>query len=165
MLKVFVLKFHTIAKIQIPVISQKWKSFVPEEGKEFTTVEIIPETVSKLTSIGFTPPLTISVSEYRLLVKSLVGGVKQIIFGINYIDSNNVQQQSQIIQLTTVEIQQFIDFFNWALDAFYIYRINSPKQPQAVQREEKELLELFSGLFLNLSSQNFQVRVQFYIKN
>lgn len=35
---------------------------------------------------------------------------------------------------------------------------NSPKQPQAVQREEKELLELFSGLFLNLSSQNFQVR-------
>lgn len=174
MLKVFVLKFHTIAKIQIPVITKKWKSFLNQQNssnssstdvpqKEFTSIEIIPETVSKLTTIGFTPPMTITISEYRLLVKSLVGGIKQIIFGINYIDSTTPQQQV-LITLNTQEVQQFIDFFNWALEAFYIYRINAPitnsnqkaAAPPAVQREEKELLELFSGLFLNLSSQNFQ---------
>jgi transformation/transcription domain-associated protein len=174
MLKVFVLKFHTIATIQIPIITQKWKSFLSQQSnaistpetppKEFTSVEIIPEAISKLTSIGFTPPTTITISEYRLLVKSLVGGIKQIIFGINYIDSNSLQQQV-LITLTTQEVQQFIDFFNWSLDAFYIYRVNAPAStaanqkttaPPAVQREEKELLELFSGLFLNLSSQNFQ---------
>lgn len=173
MLKVFVLKFHTIANIQIPVITKKWKAFLAQQSanststdapiKEFTSVEIIPEAVSKLTSIGFTPSMTITISEYRLLVKSLVGGIKQIIFGINYIDSSAPQQQV-LITLSTQEVQQFIDFFNWALEAFYIYRINAPVSssnqkataPPAVQREEKELLELFSGLFLNLSSQNFQ---------
>jgi transformation/transcription domain-associated protein len=172
MLKVFILKFHTIGKIQMPKIIENWKEFCGDnqtetnagteiQTKEFTSIEIIPNSISKLTSIGFAPPLTLNISEYRLLVKSLIGGIKTIIYGVNFIENDGMQspQQNILIHLNPQDIQNFIDFFNWSLDAFYIYRINNGSKvatSSITQREEKELLELFSGLFLNLSSQNFQ---------
>lgn len=170
MLRVFILKFHTIAKIQMPIIVQKWKIHQKNQTtadasiaqKDFLTVEILPETISKLTSIGFTPPANLNIAEYRLLIKSLISGIKTITFGINYIDCGHLPQPVAVM-LPPQEVQNFIDFFNWAIESFYLYRINAgsavngklPANP-AVQREEKELLELFSGLFLNMTSQNFQ---------
>lgn len=173
MLRVFILKFHTIAKVQMPVIALKWKSYQTNQHtsgsepttaqKDFLTVEILPETISKLTSIGFTPPANLNIAEYRLLLKSLISGVKTITFGINYIDCGHLPQPVAVM-LPPQEVQSFIDFFNWSIESFYLYRINtSMTGPNgktavnpAVQREEKELLELFSGLFLNMTSQNFQ---------
>lgn len=173
MLKVFILKFHTIAKVQMPIIVQKWKihqsatAGTQSEGsppqKEFLTVDILPETISKLTSIGFTPPANLNVAEYRLLIKSLISGVKTITFGINFLDCGHLPQPVAFM-LPPQEVQNFIDFFNWSIESFYLYRINTSVSCMngkmavnpAVQREEKELLELFSGLFLNMTSQNFQ---------
>ena len=161
MLKVFTLKFHTIAKVQMPIIVQKWKNFQSAETpqKDFLTVDILPETISKLTSIGFTPPANINIAEYRLLIKSLISGVKTITFGINYIDCGHLPQPVAVM-LPSQEVQNFINFFNWSIESFFLYRINSGngkvQANLAVQREEKELLELFSGLFLNMTSQNFQ---------
>lgn len=169
MMKVFILKFHTIGKMQMPIITEKWKASTAQaataEGntKEFSSVEIIPEAISKLTSIGFTPPSNLNLTEYKLLIKSLIGGIKTIMLGISFLD-NGAQPNQQITPvLQPQEIQYFINFFNWSIDAFYIYRINSCGNGQqklalsvAAQREEKDLLELFSGLFLNLTSQNFQ---------
>lgn len=172
MLRVFILKFHTIAKVQMPIIVQKWKIHQANQSsssvdgstapKDFLTVEILPETISKLTSIGFTPPANLNIAEYRLLIKSLISGIKTITFGINYIDCGHLPQPVAVM-LPPQEVRNFIDFFNWAIESFYLYRINTssglngklPANP-AVQREEKELLELFSGLFLNMTSQNFQ---------
>lgn len=174
MLRVFILKFHTIAKIQLPIITQKWKQYQTAQQlnsansdgtqtKDFVSVDTLPETVSKLTSIGFTPIANLNIAEHRLLIKSLISGVKTITVGINFIDCGPVPQPV-FAMLPPTEVQNFIDFFNWSIESFYMYRINtsgngangkSPVNP-AVQREEKELLELFSNLFLNLTSQNFQ---------
>lgn len=176
MLRVFVLKFHTIAKVQMPVIVQKWKLHQKNQlatsltavepttqQKDFLTVDILPETISKLTSIGFTPPANLNIAEYRLLIKSLISGVKTITFGINFIDCGHLPQPVAAM-LPPQEVQNFIEFFNWSIESFYLYRINTSvsgvngktAMNPAVQREEKELLELFSGLFLNMTSQNFQ---------
>lgn len=173
MLRVFVLKFHTIAKVQMPIIVQKWKIYQNNQQanvlqlvepitpqKDFLTVDILPETISKLTSIGFNSQANLNIAEYRLLIKSLISGIKTITFGINYIDCGHLPQPTAVM-LPPQEVQNFIEFFNWSIESFYLYRINTAGvngKPvnQAVQREEKELLELFSGLFLNMTSQNFQ---------
>lgn len=171
MLRVFVLKFHTISKVQMPIIVEKWKKFQANQiildssltpSKDFLTVDILPETIAKLTSIGFTPPASLNIAEYRLLIKSLISGVKTITFGINYIDCGHLPQPIAVM-LPPNEVQNFIDFFIWSIESFYLYRINTfsggngkVNVSPAVQREEKELLELFSGLFLNMTSQNFQ---------
>lgn len=178
MLQVFILKFHTISTIQMPVIIQKWKQYsneqskittsdAPANQKDFVSVEIIPETISKLTSIGFTPATCLNISEYRLIIKSLASGVKTIVLGINTISSFNQDLQGQTsVLFPPTELEYFVDYFKWALEAFYIFRINSPSAAgvsnkqnlsQATQRDEKELLEsMFSGLFISLSSQNFK---------
>lgn len=81
MLKVFTLKFHTIAKLQLPLIMQKWKNLSSQPqattvdvNKEMIGIDISPETMGKLTSIGFSPPVTLNVCEYRSLVKTLICG-------------------------------------------------------------------------------------------
>lgn len=168
MLRVFILKFQTISKVQMPIIIQKWKIYQENlqndkinPPKEFTSVDILPATISKLTSIGFTPSTNLTIAEFRLLVKLLITGVKTIAAGINSIDCENTQQQTAVM-LKPQEVKNFIDFFNWSIESFYLYRINSSlvngkiTVNPTVQKEEKELLELFSGLFLNMTAQNFQ---------
>lgn len=173
MLKVFTLKFHTIAKLQLPLIMQKWKNLSSQPqvtsvdiNKEMIGIDISPETMGKLTSIGFSPPNTLNVCEYRSLVKTLICGVKTITYGINLTD--NAQQKMQPLPVTFQpdEVLIFIDLFNWALEALDIYMINIPtpgmplnNKPIAQMprsKDEKELLEHFSGLFLTMSAQNFQ---------
>lgn len=175
MLKVFTLKFHTIAKLQMPQIIQKWKNLgtttttttTESTSREMTGIDISPESFAKLTSIGFPTPSSLNVVEYRSLVKTLICGVKTITFGINLTDN---AQQKMPVTFQPEEILIFIDLFKWALEALDIYMISVPtpgttaavvvQQKTITQiprsKDEKELLEHFSGLFLTMSSQNFQ---------
>ena len=197
MLKVFTLKFHTIAKLQLPTIMKKWQSTgaaqailpttatapsttpaatpnpqtpQPAEVKELPGLDMSSDTMTKLTSIGFSPPNNLNVAEYRSLVKTLVCGVKTITWGCPNLKSNLSENQppnSKVFQPD--EILIFIDLFHWALEALDIYMINIPtpgtpnvgnqQKPVAQMprsKEEKEVLEHFSGVFLTMNSQNFQ---------
>lgn len=173
MLKVFTLKFHTIAKLQLPLIMQKWKNLSSQPqatsadiNKEMIGIDISPETMGKLTSIGFSPPNTLNVCEYRSLVKTLICGVKTITYGINLTDNAQQKIQPQPVTFQPDEVLIFIDLFNWALEALDIYMINIPTPGNPMNnkpiaqiprsKDEKELLEHFSGLFLTMSAQNFQ---------
>lgn len=173
MLKVFTLKFHTIAKLQLPLIMQKWKNLSSQPqatsvdiNKEMVGIDISPETMSKLTSIGFSPPNTLNVCEYRSLVKTLICGVKTITYGINLTDNAQQKVQPMPVTFQPDEVLIFIDLFNWALEALDIYMINIPTPGMPLNnkpitqmprsKDEKELLEHFSGLFLTMSAQNFQ---------
>jgi transformation/transcription domain-associated protein len=212
MLKVFTLKFHTIAKLQLPLIMQKWKalsnqtsggstsassstqnpatpgivaippivattgtttpaeSSAPATSKEFGGgIDISSETMSKLVSIGFPAPNNLNVSEYRSLIKTLVCGVKTITWGLPQKPNVNEPQVGNTRMFTPDEMLIFIDLFNWALEALDIYMINIPtpgqqgansQQKPLTQmprsKEEKEVLEHFSTVFLTMKSQNFQ---------
>lgn len=129
---------------------------------------------AKLTSIGFPPPNNLNVTEYKNLVKTLVCGVKTITWGcpnLKTVTPEGVQQSSPQLKLFQPnEIIIFIDLFHWALEALDVYMINVPtpgmppnlqaQYKQAAQmprtKEEKEVLEHFSGVFLTMNSQNFQ---------
>lgn len=74
--------------------------------------------------------------------------------------------QPQPVTFQPDEVLIFIDLFNWALEALDIYMIslptpgmpmnNKPITQMPRSKDEKELLEHFSGLFLTMSAQNFQ---------
>ncbi|XP_058465654.1 transcription-associated protein 1 isoform X1 [Malaya genurostris] len=207
MLKVFTQKFHTISKLQLPQIMQKWKNFKPEVNSTIpgtpnvsqnnqapgATPQHNPQTPTgsesgttttpkdflgmdlsdnsfKLTSIGFPQPNNLNVTEYRSLVKTLVCGVKTITWGCPAAKLTSNEHSMPASKLfNPSEILIFIDLFHWALEALDIYTINVPtmglspsipQQKQALQiprsKEEKEVLEHFSGVFLTMDSQNFQ---------
>ncbi|KAL9705143.1 hypothetical protein quinque_008661 [Culex quinquefasciatus] len=211
MLKVFTQKFHTISKLQLPQIMQKWKTMKPDAGSGVgggspsaapptpggTTTVVAPaatpqhtpqtpaatsdsakdflgldlsDNSSKLTTIGFPQPNNLNVTEYRSLVKTLVCGVKTITWGCPAAKTSQNEHSLPASKLfNPSEILIFIDLFHWALEALDIYTINVPamgmpqtlpQQKQALQmprsKEEKEVLEHFSGVFLTMDSQNFQ---------
>lgn len=201
MLRIFTLKFYTIARIQLPQIISKWKSMKAENSSGAGTVAVtgagaaagaiagtgaagaapatplmsasesrdplsmdlsVADQASKLCSIGITPPQTLSVAEYRSLVKTLVCGVKTITWGLascksSYGDPSVQGSQSKMFQ--PKEILLFIDLVHWALEALDIYTITNTNgagtqvakttstQLQAPRsKEEKEVLEHFSGV-------------------
>lgn len=130
----------------------------------------LSENSFKLTSIGFPQPNNLNVTEYRSLVKTLVCGVKTITWGCPAAKINPNDHGMPASKLFNPnEILIFIDLFHWALESLDIYTINVPamgipqtlpQQKQALQmprsKEEKEVLEHFSGVFLTMDSQNFQ---------
>lgn len=171
LLKVFTLKFQTIAKIHLPQIMQKWKASQSSPATAATfinggslSVDQKDNTLSldtpvveqnKLCSIGFPAPNNMSVGEYRSLLKTLVGGAKTITWGCisaRAIGQDNMNQQVKMFQ--PQELKIFIDMVYWALEAFDIYTINIPNlgaanmmQPKPQnKKEEKEVLEHFSGI-------------------
>lgn len=175
MLRIFTLKFNTIAKIQLPQIVAKWKTMKTDSTNTTTnsTTEIrdsitmdlaVTDQTSKLCSIGIPPPANLNVSEYRSLVKTLVCGVKTITWGLasckSTFNETSVQgAQSKMFQ--PKEILMFIDLVHWALEALDIYTINAPANGSACtqvakstgqqlpvprSKEEKEVLEHFSGV-------------------
>lgn len=183
MLRVFTLKFYTIAKIQLPLIVSKWKTMKPSETastaaspetRDPLAIEMVgTDQASKLSSIGFSPPANLNVAEYRSLVKTLVCGVKTITWGLasckSPFNEANVPAPSKMFQPT--EILIFIDLVHWALEALDIYTINvqtnggacnqvtkasGQQLPVPRSKEEKEVLEHFSGVFLMMTNQNFQ---------
>lgn len=204
MLRVFTLKFHTIAKMQLPLIIQKWKTTKTDNTVATLTTTNQSQTNTSLTtiltptttdanrdqisldtaeqssqakscSIGFPPPNNLNVTEYRNLVKTLVCGVKTITWGCA--SCKSMSSDTNFVGGVTTsskmfhpqEILIFIDLVHWALEALDIYTINVPINgiggQQAIKssgqqlprsKEEKEVLEHFSGVFLMMTNQNFQ---------
>ncbi|XP_052871771.1 transcription-associated protein 1 isoform X2 [Anopheles cruzii] len=169
MLRVFTNKFQTISKQQLPQLMQKWKA-KPTEDLLTGSSDSTDVAGQRATSIGLPAPSNLNVSEYRSLIKTLVCGVKTITWGCPA-TKPQTEHQSPAKLFNPSEILIFIDLFHWALEALDIYTINIPApgmavpQPQPVQKqtlqmprskEEKEVLEHFSGVFLTMDPQNFQ---------
>ncbi|XP_058058029.1 transcription-associated protein 1 isoform X2 [Anopheles bellator] len=169
MLRVFTNKFQTISKQQLPQLMQKWKA-KPTEDLLTGSSDSTDVAGQRSTSIGLPAPSNLNVSEYRSLIKTLVCGVKTITWGCPA-TKPQTEHQSPAKLFNPSEILIFIDLFHWALEALDIYTINIPApgmavpQPQPVQKqtlqmprskEEKEVLEHFSGVFLTMDPQNFQ---------
>lgn len=173
MLRIFTLKFHTIANNQLPQIVTKWKAMkadtaanpLPSTNEPITIDLTAAEQASKLSSIGITPLPILNVAEYRSLVKTLVCGVKTITWGLASCKSTFNEQSAQtgsqpVKMFTAKEIVMFIDLVHWALEALDIYTItasaNAPcaqinkttsqQSPVPRSKEEKEVLEHFSGV-------------------
>lgn len=184
LLKVFTAKFNTIAKIQLPQIMQKWKSYTSfnagttapssglqlsgsSEAREGPNAES-SEYVQKINSGGCCT--TLNIAEYRSLVKTLVGGVKTITWGcVSCKPSTDTSKSSYNVKLfQPEELIIYVELVTCALEVLDIYTINLPNVnatqasvPRSLghiprTKEEKEVLEHFSGIFLMMHSQNFQ---------
>ncbi|XP_034936834.1 transformation/transcription domain-associated protein [Chelonus insularis] len=180
MLEVFVLKFKTITKLQLPILLNKVNKqtalpTVNSEVKSEDKPTIINEANELDKDTGkskfFTPQsqaMNYNVADYRSLVKTLVCGVKTITWGCANCKSGDVIQSKQFQPKETLV---FIRLVKWALQALDIYTIGpfksqyhyhysnvrSTVQPQTVRtKEEKEVLEHFSGVFSMMNPQTFQ---------
>ncbi|TMW44508.1 hypothetical protein DOY81_004448 [Sarcophaga bullata] len=180
LLKVFVYKFQTIAKITLPSITQRFKSQTmplqtsPTSNTLATTTTLenkeniadnTSDPISKTNLAGNQMLCSLNIVEYRSLVKTLVGGVKTITWGFLSSKSPTVDmtknKQEKLFQ--PYEVSIYIDLVHWAMEALDIYSINtSPANQLKISgiiprtKEEKEVLEHFSGIFIMMHSQNFQ---------
>ena len=173
MLEVFVLKFKTITKLQMPVLLSKSKALSTPPTTEVKTEDAKPQTIDpnddkeSKSKFGFPPSqaANYNVADYRSLVKTLVCGVKTITWGCANCKTGEVSQSKQFQPKETLV---FIRLVKWALQALDIYTIGPPgigalaqagrpAQPQTVRtKEEKEVLEHFSGVFSMMNPQTFQ---------
>lgn len=180
-LEVFVLKFKTITKLQLPALMAKCKPVT--NGTSTPTSQSAPPTPApelkiedekgldymdmredrcKLSSL---PSSNLSVAEYRTLVKTLVCGVKTITWGCATckVPTNGEGAPTSQKQLSSREILVYIRLVRWGLISLDIYTLVSTRgclsfQPSAHVRskEEKEVLEHFSGIFTMMNGQTFQ---------
>ncbi|KAH8404548.1 hypothetical protein KR009_006495 [Drosophila setifemur] len=178
LLKVFVKKFETIANIQLPLIIQKCKG-QSNSGTLMNSNANIPLPLlsvadlkddqlsneqAKASANGHQWIYSVNVAEFRSLVKTLVGGVKTITWGF-FNSKFQISETSNLYheKLFGPEIlSTYIDLVHFAMEALDIYTINvNPTQQRTSglisrSKEEKEVLEHFSGIFLMMHSQNFQ---------
>ncbi|XP_070134948.1 transcription-associated protein 1 isoform X3 [Drosophila bipectinata] len=179
LLKVFVKKFETIAKIQLPLIIQKCKGQFNSGTPLSTTGAHITLPVinvselkddqlgnehSKTFANGSQWVYSVNVAEFRSLVKTLVGGVKTITWGFFnskfQVSDTNLLNHEKLFSPDI--LSSYIDLVYFAMEALDIYTINvNPSQQRTSglisrSKEEKEVLEHFSGIFLMMHSQNFQ---------
>ncbi|EDW53889.1 GM11096 [Drosophila sechellia] len=175
LLKVFVKKFESIAKIQLPLIIQKCKghsisgAIVNSSGNVSMSQINAPDLKDDISNIQVSASgsqwiYSVNVAEFRSLVKTLVGGVKTITWGF----FNSKFQLTDTILASHEKIFgpeivcSYIDLVYYAMEALDIYTINvNPNQQRTSglisrSKEEKEVLEHFSGIFLMMHSQNFQ---------
>ncbi|XP_037728553.1 transcription-associated protein 1 isoform X5 [Drosophila subpulchrella] len=178
LLKVFVKKFETIAKVQLPLIIQKCKGqpnsgvSINSSGNVSLSLINVPDLKddqisneqAKASASGLQWVNSVNVAEFRSLVKTLVGGVKTITWGF----FNSKFQVSDTILANHEKIFgpeilcSYIELVYYAMEALDIYTINvNPNQQRTSglisrSKEEKEVLEHFSGIFLMMHSQNFQ---------
>ncbi|XP_066597811.1 transformation/transcription domain-associated protein isoform X1 [Prorops nasuta] len=173
MLEVFVLKFKTITKLQMPILLNKAKQ-VPPAATDIKTEDIKPSLTDLSedkdygkSKFGFPSPqaMNYNVADYRSMVKTLVCGVKTITWGCANCKSGEMAQSKQFQPKETLV---FIRLVKWSLQALDIYTIGPPTvgvvsqpgrpaQPQTVRtKEEKEVLEHYSGVFSMMNPQTFQ---------
>ncbi|VVC99481.1 unnamed protein product [Leptidea sinapis] len=183
-LEVFVLKFKTISKLQLPALMAKYKQSSPAPNATPTngtapstptattpsssSVEIkledekaTPDFLDGLNKaeeksrIGFPTSQmgNLNVGDYRTLVKTLVCGVKTITWGC----------ASCKKQLSARETLVYIRLVKWGLQSLDIYTLSTPRLPthppaqlNVRTKEEKEVLEHFSGVFSMMNPQTFQ---------
>ncbi|KAF5288689.1 hypothetical protein FQR65_LT11954 [Abscondita terminalis] len=185
MLEVFVLKFKTISKIQLPILMNKCKQTNVQPAQvvplQQTDVKNEPdfktnaadflenalndqnatkETRSKI-GISNAQNNNYNVADYRSLVKTLVCGVKTITWGCAACKTTGATPLVGTKQFQPHETLVFVRLVKWALKALDIYTLNIGPQPTGVQRlnqqtvrskEEKEVLEHFSGVVIFLMS-------------
>ncbi|XP_070855286.1 transcription-associated protein 1 isoform X7 [Drosophila suzukii] len=178
LLKVFVKKFETIAKVQLPLIIQKCKGqpssgvTINSSGNVSLSLINVPDLKddqmsseqAKASASGLQWVNSVNVAEFRSLVKTLVGGVKTITWGF-------FNSKFQVSDTTLANHEKifgpeilcsYIELVYYAMEALDIYTINvNPNQQRTSglisrSKEEKEVLEHFSGIFLMMHSQNFQ---------
>ncbi|XP_026322829.1 transcription-associated protein 1 isoform X2 [Hyposmocoma kahamanoa] len=196
-LEVFVLKFKTISKLQLPALMAKCKQSTPnvngngtnpstpttpapstsaaeiklEEEKpttDFLDSIAKPEEKSK---IGFlsNQMSNLNVGDYRTLVKTLVCGVKTITWGCASCKAQPTTEGTSTTaitgqkQLSAKETLVYIRLVRWGLQSLDIYTLCAPRapamppaMPHVRSKEEKEVLEHFSGVFSMMNPQTFQ---------
>ncbi|KAL4715075.1 hypothetical protein ACJJTC_012122 [Scirpophaga incertulas] len=198
-LEVFVLKFKTISKLQLPALTAKCKQQAALTTTTNGTTPTTPTTsapnssaldikmeddkptpdfldsISKLeekSRIGFPTSQinNLNVSDYRTLVKTLVCGVKTITWGCASCNKTTANTESTSSAtnanqkpLSARETLIFIRLVRWGLISLDVYTLAAPRapvippsQPHVRSKEEKEVLEHFSGVFSMMNSQTFQ---------
>ncbi|XP_049868860.1 transcription-associated protein 1 isoform X2 [Pectinophora gossypiella] len=195
-LEVFVLKFKTISKLQLPALMAKCKMTPVATNGNGTTPStptiLAPVTSSEIkleeekptpdlldslskpeekSKIGFPSSQlnNLNVGDYRTLVKTLVCGVKTITWGCascKTAPTTEGQPATTITgqkQLSPRETLVFIRLVRWGLQSLDIYTLCAPRapvmppaMPHVRSKEEKEVLEHFSGVFSMMNPQTFQ---------
>ncbi|XP_050553861.1 transcription-associated protein 1 isoform X13 [Spodoptera frugiperda] len=199
-LEVFVLKFKTISKLQLPALMNKCKQTTPPVTAGNGTAPGTPTTPNPSTpsvelkvdeeklapdfidsiskndeksKIGFPSSQmnNLNVGDYRTLVKTLVCGVKTITWGCasckQQTTTNTEGTSTTTItgqkQFSARETLVFIRLVRWGLQSLDIYTLAAPRapaqppaQPHVRSKEEKEVLEHFSGVFSMMNPQTFQ---------
>lgn len=144
MLQVFVLKFKTISKLQLPVLINKSKGTanpptvlagatpqnvqspaeVKQEDQKLPLAE--PLVIGEKSKFGFpaSQAQNYSVSDCRSLVKTLVCGVKTITWGIAACKTSAEGVAVQNKQFQPKETLVFISLVKWAMQALDIYTLN-----------------------------------------
>ncbi|XP_035689812.1 transformation/transcription domain-associated protein-like, partial [Branchiostoma floridae] len=172
MLEVFVLKFHTIAKFQLPGIFAKCKN---ERELDLKAAAIPPppslaksdkekeEEKTKPAGGSFN---NFSVSDCRSLVKTLVCGVKTITWGAQSCKTPGETSFGPSKQFQPKETAIFSALVRHALCALDIYQINVTPSGQPYIRaqnsqtvrmkEEKDVLEHFAGVFTMMNLLTFK---------
>lgn len=180
MLEVFVVKFKTIVKIQLPLLTAKCKQ--QNTNNNITQVEVKTDDAKpnaaellenalavtqgnqpKEEKSKFGPPQNNSynVADYRSLVKTLVCGVKTITWGCSACKPNSSHSLVLSKHFQPHETLVFVRLVKWALKALDIYTLYPGPQPAGPRRinqqnvpnkEEKEVLEHFSGVVLDHAS-------------
>ncbi|KAL7293008.1 hypothetical protein TKK_0013455 [Trichogramma kaykai] len=183
MLEVFVLKFKTVSKLQLPILINRAKQqlaqpidnrvqagpatcFATTEDSKHNMVDLQEDKETK-SRFGFpqNPNQNYNLVDYRSLVKTLVCGVKTITWGCANCKTGELGQNKQFHPKETLV---FIRLVKWALQALDIYMIGPPAtnasnqirgptaQQQTVRsKEEKEVLEHFAGVFSMMNPQTF----------
>ncbi|CAH1788418.1 unnamed protein product [Owenia fusiformis] len=182
MLVVFVMKFKTIAELQLPAIMSKCRPTNDSTSKTPTpppTIEIKKEPDVKDDKPGTTVTdskdekektgkgANYSVSDCRSLVKTLVCGVKTITWGTASCKAPGTDATfTQNKQFLPKETLVFVRLVKHALKALDIYTVNMTAAGQAYIRpanvqtvrmkEEKEVLEHFAGVFTLMNPNTFR---------
>ncbi|XP_013181191.1 PREDICTED: transformation/transcription domain-associated protein [Papilio xuthus] len=208
-LEVFVLKFKTISKLQLPALMAKCKqttvaangttpSTPTTPAPAASTSTTVATTEVKLdeekpspdyfdsinkpeekSKIGFPNSYlnNLNVGDYRTLVKTLVCGAKTITWGCASCKQANTGGEAATTsslggaaptstgqkQFSSRETLVFIRLVRWGLQSLDIYTLAAPRapamppaQPHVRSKEEKEVLEHFSGVFSMMNPQTFQ---------
>ncbi|XP_041986434.1 transcription-associated protein 1 isoform X2 [Aricia agestis] len=213
-LEVFVLKFKTISKLQLPALMakcNKQNTAAPNGANGSPNNPSTPTTPAPCTSTASTAEIkleeekpstefleglnkpeekskigfptsqvgNLNVGDYRTLVKTLVCGVKTITWGCASCKQATTTEGTTTPALTgqkqfsAHETLVFIRLVRWGLQSLDIYTLagaraapppaphaphapHPPAQPLVRSKEEKEVLEHFSGVFSMMNPQTFQ---------
>ncbi|XP_075538774.1 transcription-associated protein Nipped-A isoform X6 [Dermacentor variabilis] len=182
MLEVFVLKFKTIAKCQLPVLMQKSRQQgPPSEANREDSARASLQFSASLADLKEEKSNSYTVADCRSLVKTLVCGVKTITWGIGTCKMPGGPLEEK--QFQPKETLVFIRLVKYALQALDVYTLppgtgvvaggaaggtagagaassaharTAALQSAVRSKEEKEVLDHFGGVFTMMSPSTFR---------